>query len=69
MRLGEWNTNSRIDCVNNDCNDPPIDAEIESTIPHPNYNPSDKNNYHDVALIRLKTKVRYTGKSQKKYMA
>lgn len=62
VRLGEYNTNTEIDCVQEDqeqiCADPPIDAGIESTLPHPQYD--EASHAHDIALVRLSRTIQYT---------
>lgn len=44
-----------------DCAPPPVNVPIEELIPHEQYNPNDRNQYHDIALLRLKLDVEYTG--------
>uniref|UniRef100_A0AAG5CPJ7 CLIP domain-containing serine protease n=1 Tax=Anopheles atroparvus TaxID=41427 RepID=A0AAG5CPJ7_ANOAO len=62
VRLGEYNTNTEIDCVQADqeqiCNDPPIDSGVESTLVHPEYN--EASHAHDIALVRLAQTIRFT---------
>ncbi|XP_050071964.1 CLIP domain-containing serine protease B9-like [Anopheles maculipalpis] len=62
VRLGEYNTNTDIDCVTEDqeqiCADPPIDAAVESSIVHPEY--EQMAHAHDIALVRLARSIVYT---------
>ncbi|XP_049530778.1 CLIP domain-containing serine protease B9-like [Anopheles darlingi] len=55
VRLGEYNTDSEIDCVQEEdeqiCADPPIDTGIEKVLPHPQYDEPSHSN--DIALVRL----------------
>lgn len=66
VRLGEWNTDSEEDCVTNkgyeDCNDAPVDMQVEEVIPHSDYDDKNINRYNDIALIRLSEDARFTGK-------
>lgn len=63
-RLGEHDLNNKTDCVTEFtytyCSDPPKDYRVEEIIAHEEYDPSDPNQYHDIALIRLATKVTFT---------
>ncbi|XP_045461314.1 CLIP domain-containing serine protease 2-like isoform X1 [Harmonia axyridis] len=65
VRLGEYNKDSDEDCTSNGFNTvclpiPPIDVNIEEEIINEKYDPKDKNLKHDIALLRLETKVSYT---------
>ncbi|CAK1550568.1 unnamed protein product [Leptosia nina] len=60
VRLGEWNTSSEIDCLNDDCNLPPVNVPIEKTIVHEGYNAKDGHQQNDIALIRLARNVQFT---------
>lgn len=53
VRLGEWNTSSSVDCVEDDCSGPVQDIPIQQTIAHEGYDPSDKDQLNDIALLRL----------------
>ncbi|KAL9704638.1 hypothetical protein quinque_008156 [Culex quinquefasciatus] len=59
IRLGEWDLLSEEDCDSvGNCNDPPLDIKVESTVQHEEY---DKYTlYNDIALIKLKEKVNFT---------
>lgn len=68
VRLGEHDIYKAKDCENpNNCNDPPLDVEIEESIMHPNYEVNNKNFHNDIALLRLQRKVDMTRKLPKKY--
>uniref|UniRef100_A0A182JX59 CLIP domain-containing serine protease n=1 Tax=Anopheles christyi TaxID=43041 RepID=A0A182JX59_9DIPT len=62
VRLGEYNTNTEIDCVMEEqeeiCADRPIDADVESSVVHPEYD--ETAHAHDIALVRLAQSIRYT---------
>uniref|UniRef100_A0A1A9W1D5 Peptidase S1 domain-containing protein n=1 Tax=Glossina brevipalpis TaxID=37001 RepID=A0A1A9W1D5_9MUSC len=58
IRLGEYDLNQEIDCVNSECNEKPVDINIEAIIVHPNYNV--RSHHNDIALIRLAADVNYT---------
>lgn len=53
VRLGEWNTTSKVDCVENDCSGPPQDVPVERIIAHEDYDPQDIDQQNDIALLRL----------------
>ncbi|XP_055525728.1 CLIP domain-containing serine protease B9-like isoform X2 [Wyeomyia smithii] len=62
VRLGEYDTTTEIDCIEQDneriCADPPLDVPIEEKLPHPEYNETTKLN--DIALLRLNRDIRYS---------
>ncbi|KAI8425112.1 hypothetical protein MSG28_006963 [Choristoneura fumiferana] len=58
VRLGEWDTETDVDCVGDDCSDPPEDVEVESSFIYPFYNR--KLIIGDIALLRLATPVNFT---------
>ena len=65
VRLGEWNLNTEVDCddeylYDKFCSDPPIDVKIAEIIPHPQYYSNDKNQFNDIALLRLEREVQYS---------
>lgn len=64
MRLGELNLESNPDCdvspTETICADNFVDVLIEKVIPHENYNNITLEN--DIALIKLKRKLNFTGK-------
>jgi len=64
VRLGEWNTDTDEDCVQQYgyemCSDPPVDVGVEEAIPHPDYKDGSTNRYDDIALVRLKREVPIT---------
>lgn len=68
IRFGEWDTETGpTDCVKikvknyskETCNEPPIDLEPEEIIPHPGFTTTALQN--DIALIRVKGTIPYTG--------
>lgn len=59
IRLGEYNINDEIDCIGEDCNKKVVELGYDELIPHPQYDPRNTNNYHDIALIRLAQDVQY----------
>lgn len=64
VRLGEWDTTTETDCDTRngetDCSEPAIDVSIAQKIPHESYNPQSKNQFNDIALLRLSRKITYT---------
>lgn len=57
VRLGDWNTSSLVDCVNNECANPPVDIPIESTVSRYILQ---KPWLSNIGLLRLKMHVVYT---------
>ncbi|XP_073819989.1 serine protease 7 [Musca autumnalis] len=60
IRLGEYNINEEIDCIADDCNKKVVEVGYEKVIPHPEYDPRNSNNHHDIALIRLAQEIEYS---------
>jgi hypothetical protein len=57
--VGEWNTNSDIDCGEEFCGMPVQDIPLSYVIVHPSY---DKQTYrNNIALLVLKDRINYTG--------
>lgn len=65
VRLGEYNTDTDLDCVTimgfKQCALPAVDVPVEQQIAHEDYDPFDTNQYNDIALLRLIRDVKYTG--------
>ncbi|XP_053946959.1 serine protease easter-like isoform X4 [Anastrepha ludens] len=65
VRLGEWDTTTNPDCEidvrgEKDCAPPYSDVPVEKAIAHPQYVPESRNQFHDIALLRLTKSVQYT---------
>ncbi|CAH1110126.1 unnamed protein product [Psylliodes chrysocephalus] len=64
VRLGEYDTDTPIDCVTKGnrkiCAPAPVNVLVEERIAHELYNPFDFNHYHDIALLRLARDVSYS---------
>lgn len=64
VRLGEWDLATEMDCVGDgammDCADLPLNVPIEEVIPHKDFSPTSKTRLHDIALIRLADKVKFS---------
>lgn len=62
VRLGEYDTSTDIDCIEQDsekiCADPPMDVPVEEKVAHPEYNEMTKLN--DIALLRLIRDIQYS---------
>jgi len=52
VRLGEYNTDEKIDCDGSLCAPPVQDIPVEFTIPHPSYDKK-KRKENDIAIVRL----------------
>lgn len=62
VRLGEHDDQTDPDCDDDGfCGDPVQDYEIEKIITHENFNP--ETFWDDIALIKLKKAVNFTGKN------
>lgn len=59
-RLGEWDTSTDPDCVDDDCADAPMDVSVEQVIVHQGYNARDRHVRNDIALVRLTKPVEWT---------
>lgn len=55
VRLGEYNTETDLDCYGktNQCAPPPINIPVQERIAHEDYDPYDINQPNDIALLRL----------------
>ncbi|EDV94551.1 GH19111 [Drosophila grimshawi] len=65
VRLGEWDTSMNPDCIQErngrrDCNDPYVDVPVSQIIAHPQYPVTEKDQHHDIALLRLRNAVTFT---------
>ncbi|XP_076762223.1 CLIP domain-containing serine protease HP8-like [Xylocopa sonorina] len=64
IRLGEYNTDTDRDCVQDEdsviCADDPISVGIEEQIVHENYWPTSRDQKYDIALLRLSRDVTFT---------
>ncbi|KAI8130975.1 Serine protease easter [Lucilia cuprina] len=65
VRLGEWDLTTNPDCVidvrgRKDCVDPHRDVLIDYAMAHPLYVPTSKNQFNDIALIRMAESVKTT---------
>ena len=62
VRLGEWDADTERDCQNNYCAEKPVDIDIEKIFVYKDqYNIEDVKSA-DIALIKLKEPVQFTGK-------
>lgn len=64
IRLGEYNTETDRDCVQDEdsviCADDPVSIGIEEQIVHENYWPTSRDQKYDIALVRLARDVTFT---------
>ncbi|CAK1540649.1 unnamed protein product [Leptosia nina] len=60
VRLGEYDTQSDVDCLGDDCADPVQEIKVHSAYPHPGYSDGNTNRQDDIALVRLAKRVQYT---------
>lgn len=59
IHLGEWDTATNPDCSQGDCAPPVQKIPIGKVVPHPEYAPNSRNQFNDIALIRLSYPVTY----------
>ncbi|XP_063377145.1 phenoloxidase-activating enzyme 1 [Cydia fagiglandana] len=60
VRLGEYDTQSDVDCVDDSCADLPQEIPVQAGLPHPGYHDKNKNRADDIALVRLAQRAKYT---------
>ncbi|XP_055609289.1 CLIP domain-containing serine protease B4-like [Uranotaenia lowii] len=61
VRLGEYDLkHDGQDCLESECADVPVDVDVEKIIVHEEYNPQNKNQYNDIALIRMVRDVSFS---------
>lgn len=65
VRLGEYDTNTERDCIQDGedsviCADDPVTIGIEEKIAHENYRPTARDQRYDIALLRLDRDVTFT---------
>lgn len=62
VRIGDWKLATEIDCSEQDnafCAPPVIENNIVEAKVHTSYNGSSKNQYFDIALLKLENKVEF----------
>lgn len=59
IHLGEWDTDTDPDCSQGDCAPPAQRIPVSKVTPHPEYQPTSRNQFNDIALIRLSYPVTY----------
>lgn len=64
MRLGEYNYDTDIDCIQEeagfDCADKPLDVTVEKITIHPDYSGDSSNSGNDLAILKLHNAATYT---------
>ncbi|XP_072749672.1 CLIP domain-containing serine protease HP8-like [Anoplolepis gracilipes] len=65
VRLGEYNTDTERDCIQDSedsevCADDPITVGVEEQIAHEEYRPQSRDQRYDIALLRLSRNVAFT---------
>lgn len=60
VRLGEWDADKEIDCIDNFCAPSPKDFSIAKHIVHNKYNKASKNAFHDILLLQLGKRVEFS---------
>ena len=68
VRLGEQTFNQTKDCTvekelnKTTCADPPQDIDVDKIFIHPRFAREQEHDINDIALIRLKQKINFTGR-------
>lgn len=60
VRLGEYDTTTDIDCINDDCADPVRDVLISAYVVHPEYFKQNGADYNDIALLQLSETIEFS---------
>ncbi|XP_063822709.1 phenoloxidase-activating enzyme 1-like isoform X1 [Ostrinia nubilalis] len=60
VRLGEYDTQSEVDCSDGVCADPPQEIPVAEKYPNRGYNDQNTNKKDDIGLVRLSQRARYT---------
>lgn len=60
VRLGEYDTQNDVDCIDNVCADPPQEIPVQQTFPHSGYIDRNKNRKDDIGLVRLARRATYS---------
>ncbi|CAH1954511.1 unnamed protein product [Acanthoscelides obtectus] len=60
VHLGEHNIETEVDCMHGICADPPQVSRVAKVIVHPDYNPNERSQYNDIAILYLKKGMKVT---------
>ncbi|VEN56986.1 unnamed protein product [Callosobruchus maculatus] len=60
VHLGEHNIETEVDCMHGICADPPQISRVAKVIIHPDYNPTEKAQYNDIAILYLRKGMKMT---------
>ncbi|XP_053612617.1 phenoloxidase-activating enzyme 1-like [Plodia interpunctella] len=60
VRLGEYDTQTEVDCSDGVCADPPQNIPVAAAYPHSGYSEKNKNRRDDIGLVRLARRARYS---------
>ncbi|XP_068632384.1 phenoloxidase-activating enzyme 1-like [Battus philenor] len=60
VRLGEYDIQTEIDCIDGECADPYQEIAVLSAHPHPGFVDGKVNREDDIALVRLAQRAKYT---------
>lgn len=62
VRLGEYDTQQEVDCIDSVCADRPQEIRVASAYPHPGYSDQNKNRRDDIGIVRLATRATFSCK-------
>nr|XP_021182323.2 phenoloxidase-activating enzyme 1 isoform X1 [Helicoverpa armigera]ATD13324.1 csp8 [Helicoverpa armigera] len=60
VRLGEYDTQQDVDCVDSVCADSPQEIRVASAYAHPGYIDKNKSRRDDIGIVRMAGRARYT---------
>ncbi|XP_075974162.1 phenoloxidase-activating enzyme 1-like [Anticarsia gemmatalis] len=60
VRLGEYDTQSDVDCLDSTCADRPQEIPVASSFPHPGYIDGNKNRRDDIGIVRLAKRATFS---------
>ncbi|XP_022120271.2 phenoloxidase-activating enzyme 1 isoform X2 [Pieris rapae] len=60
VRLGEYDTQTDLDCLADDCAEPVQEILVQAAYPHSGFSDSDNSRPDDIALVRLTKRARYS---------
>ncbi|KAF9810110.1 hypothetical protein SFRURICE_011278 [Spodoptera frugiperda] len=60
VRLGEYDTQQEVDCIDSVCADRPQEIRVASAYPHPGYSDQNKNRRDDIGIVRLATRATFS---------
>ncbi|CAB3223237.1 unnamed protein product [Arctia plantaginis] len=60
VRLGEYDIQTEVDCLDNTCADRPQEIPVAAAYPHPGFRNKDKSRLNDIGIVRLAQRATYS---------